>query len=93
MRPRWRFFVQVAMGGMSNRWVVEAIKAQDWFEPRAPQVKTDVPIVHACEIFPEVALGQKNVRSYARASFRCAGAQSVSGTAGSTASIAHALSS
>lgn len=30
---------QVAMGGMSNRWVVEAIKAQDWFEERAEQVR------------------------------------------------------
>lgn len=32
------YILQVAMGGMSNRWVVEAIKAQDWFQPRARQV-------------------------------------------------------
>lgn len=30
--------VQIAMGGMTNRWVVEAVKAQDWFQPRARQV-------------------------------------------------------
>lgn len=38
---------QVAMGGMSNHWVVEAIKSQNWFESRAPQVCMCVCVVYA----------------------------------------------
>ena len=32
------------MGGMSSRWVVEAIKAQDWFEEQAEQVRPPSPL-------------------------------------------------
>ncbi|CAM9115894.1 unnamed protein product [Pylaiella littoralis] len=42
-----RTFPIVAMGGMSNRWVVEAIEAQDWFEPRASQVSMPVLLLEA----------------------------------------------
>ncbi|CAM9343325.1 unnamed protein product [Scytosiphon promiscuus] len=42
-----RAFPIVAMGGMSNRWVVEAIKAQDWFQPRAHQVSAPVLLLEA----------------------------------------------
>lgn len=34
----YRVVSQVACGGVSHRWVVEAIKAQDWFQEHASDV-------------------------------------------------------
>lgn len=38
-----RVFPLIAMGGMSNRWVVEAIKAQEWFAKHNGDV--DIPVL------------------------------------------------
>ncbi|CAB1099836.1 unnamed protein product [Ectocarpus sp. CCAP 1310/34] len=42
-----RAYPIVAMGGMSNLWVVEAIKAQNWFRARAKQVSVPVLLLEA----------------------------------------------
>eukprot|EP00752_Nemacystus_decipiens_P005003 g4549.t1 len=42
-----RTFPIIAMGGMTNRWVVEAIKAQDWFQPSARRVSIPVLLLEA----------------------------------------------
>eukprot|EP00903_Cladosiphon_okamuranus_P011977 g11248.t1 len=61
-----RTFPIIAMGGMTNRWVVEAIKAQDWFQPRAQQVSIPVLLLEAeiddfvCTSRPFSHLGRAN---------------------------------
>ncbi|CAN0334653.1 unnamed protein product, partial [Discosporangium mesarthrocarpum] len=46
-----RAFPLVAMGGMSNQWVVEAIRAQDWFKDPANSSKVNIPVLLLeCEV-------------------------------------------